>query len=146
MEVLSEFVTKFKVSDLEVHSIGSWTWSVRPEQPTLASTILSVNREALSFSDLTPEEGRDLALIVKVVEATLSKAFSYDKVNYLMLMMVDKQVHFHVIPRYGAERTFAGRTWTDDGWPKPPVLASQESSPDVITNIKDELVRNLSGN
>jgi diadenosine tetraphosphate (Ap4A) HIT family hydrolase len=40
-----------------------------------------------------------------------------------MLMMVDPNVHFHVIPRYDGERSAAGVTVRDAGWPKAPALA-----------------------
>ena len=39
-----------------------------------------------------------------------------------MLMMVDRQVHFHVLPRYEGERTLAGVTVRDAGWPAVPQL------------------------
>src|SRR3546814_16186527 len=34
-----------------------------------------------------------------------------------MLMMVDPHVHFHVLPRYDGERSGAGLTVADAGWP-----------------------------
>jgi diadenosine tetraphosphate (Ap4A) HIT family hydrolase len=37
-------------------------------------------------------------------------------------MMVDPHVHFHVIPRYDGERSAAGVTVADAGWPKAPAL------------------------
>ena len=57
--------------------------------------------------------------VIQDIEAALSAAYAPDKMNYLMLMMVDPHVHYHVIPRYGAERPEA-----DPGWPGPPALAS----------------------
>ena len=46
----------------------------------------------------------------------------YEKINYLMLMMVDPNVHFHVIPRYEGGREWQGREFVDVGWPKVPDL------------------------
>jgi len=43
-------------------------------------------------------------------------------INYLMLMMVDPDVHFHVIPRYASVRQHAGVQYADAGWPGPPQL------------------------
>ena len=37
-----------------------------------------------------------------------------------MLMMLDPHVHFHVLPRYGSPREFAGSTWNDASWPTAP--------------------------
>ncbi len=59
---------------------------------------------------------------IRDIEAALSKAFAYDKINYLMLMMVDPEVHYHVIPRYAEPRDFGGKTFADTGWPKTPNL------------------------
>ena len=39
-----------------------------------------------------------------------------------MLMMVDPHVHFHVLPRYDGERSGAGLTVADAGWPAQPDL------------------------
>ena len=36
----------------------------------------------------------------------------------------DPHVHFHVIPRYAAPRTFEGAVYADASWPKPPDLSS----------------------
>ena len=52
-------------------------------------------------------------------------AFACDKLNYLMLMMVDPDVHFHVLPRYAVEREFGGVRFTDPGWPKVPNLGHE---------------------
>jgi diadenosine tetraphosphate (Ap4A) HIT family hydrolase len=37
-----------------------------------------------------------------------------------MLMMVDPNVHFHVIPRYSEPRSWGGIDFPDAGWPGPP--------------------------
>lgn len=52
----------------------------------------------------------------------LGAAFAYDKINYLMLMMVDPDVHFHVLPRYAALRLFAEQTYADIAWRVGPIL------------------------
>jgi diadenosine tetraphosphate (Ap4A) HIT family hydrolase len=41
-----------------------------------------------------------------------------------MLMMVDPNVHFHVIPRYAGSRSLGGIAFADSGWPGPPDLKS----------------------
>ena len=52
----------------------------------------------------------------------LARVVSFEKINYLMLMMVDPHVHFHVIPRYEGERSACGVGVEDKGWPKVPAL------------------------
>jgi diadenosine tetraphosphate (Ap4A) HIT family hydrolase len=79
--------------------------------------------------------------MVATIERVLHAAFSYDKINYLMLMMNDPHVHFHVMPRYASERTFAGRSWKDAGWPALPVLGGDAAGDDELTTIREELRR-----
>lgn len=57
---------------------------------------------------------------MKTIETTLHTAFSPEKMNYLMLMMVDDHLHFHVLPRYAETKVFADLEWSDSGWPGPP--------------------------
>ena len=55
--------------------------------------------------------------------AALAGFCDYERINYLMLMMVDPNVHFHVIPRYsGARVVRTASTFADAGWPGPPDL------------------------
>src|SRR3546814_10708518 len=56
------------------------------------------------------------------IEAALRQAVDYSKINYLMLMMVDPHVHFHVIPRYEGQREAKGLSIEDKGWPNAPAL------------------------
>src|SRR3546814_19148561 len=51
-----------------------------------------------------------------------SDVFSSDLINYLMLMMVDRDVHFHVLPRYAETQSFSGVAYPDGGWPAAPDL------------------------
>jgi diadenosine tetraphosphate (Ap4A) HIT family hydrolase len=142
---LSEFRDKFKVDELIVARTTSWTWSVRPLQTTIGAGVLSANRYVERFSDLSAEEGADLLDMVQTIESTLGAAFSYDKLNYLMLMMVDTHVHFHVIPRYSRDVEFGGHQWTDSGWPKPPNLGDNDqlSTPELLAAVREVLREQL---
>ena len=67
------------------------------------------------------------------LESALAKAFNYDKLNYLMLMMVDPDVHLHVIPRYAEPGDFNGVKFVDSGWSGAPNL-SKATKTDADTN------------
>jgi glycerol-3-phosphate cytidylyltransferase len=41
-----------------------------------------------------------------------------------MLMMVDPEVHFHIIPRYESAIEFCEKIFTDTDWPRPPNLSN----------------------
>jgi diadenosine tetraphosphate (Ap4A) HIT family hydrolase len=124
---LKAFRAKFCIAELHVLDTVHWTWSVRPAQPTLGATVLSLRRPAASFGE------------VAAVERATRSAFSHDKINYLMLMMVDPHVHFHVLPRYASPRRFADLDWTDAGWPGVPSLVAEPSTPEVLAAIRRSL-------
>lgn len=139
VSVLEEFQEKFRVQRLLVREFEHWRWSVRPVQSTLGASILSLKRAAERFSALSRDESAELAAASTTMERTLGAAFSYDKINYLMLMMVDPHVHFHVLPRYAAARAFGGREWTDAGWPALPVLAGKPEDEATLTAVVERL-------
>ena len=72
------------------------------------------------------------------IENVLKKLFKYDKINYLMLMMVDNEVHYHVIPRYENDILFEGQKFTDTGWPGMPDLSFNNK---IDQNIKLKLIK-----
>ena len=139
--MLAEFRTKFQVDQLLIAATPAWSWSVRPAQPTLGAGVLSLNRHAARFSDVTAVEMSELAELVGAMEKAVKEAFGYQIINYLMLMMVDHHVHFHVIPRYEGVRQFAGREWLDPGWPGFPALAENQHADldGVLTEIREAL-------
>ena len=136
MDQLSMFKEKFKVEELLIYESEYWTWSLRPLQPTLGSGVLAMKRYAQAFSDINEDEGKDLSVIVKIIENSLSEVFKYEKINYLMLMMVDPHVHFHIIPRYSVDKDFKGVKWSDKGWPGPPSLEAEELDDKVLESIR----------
>lgn len=113
---------KFGYPATLVAEFDHWAVLARPAQPTLGSLVLAAKSEATAFGDLTAEAHADLKIVTAAIESALGKAVSYARINYLMLMMVDPHVHFHVIPRYEGTREWKGREFVDCGWPKVPDL------------------------
>jgi diadenosine tetraphosphate (Ap4A) HIT family hydrolase len=141
--VMSEFKEKFKTEELLIFETEYWIWSLRPVQATLGAGILSLKRECKTFSELIQDEFSDLGNIITVIEKTLKKSFNYDIMNYLMLMMIDKQVHYHIIPRYKNGIDFARQDWIDFGWPGVPNLTGEEIEHDVLEGILITIKANL---
>ena len=110
----------FPVSLLK--ELRHWLVLVRPAQVTLGSLVLAAKSEATAYSQLDPEAFAEQADAVSYIEQTVSGFVQCERINYLMLMMVDRHVHFHVIPRYSSPRTWKGIEFADDGWPGPPRL------------------------
>ena len=118
----SATLDKFGYPSTLVEETEHWTVLVRPEQPTLGSLVLVCREPVEAFGEVSPRAFAELASVVARIEAVLRDFTRYDKINYLMLMMVDPDVHFHVIPRYEGERGHEGLTIPDAGWPGPPAL------------------------
>jgi len=115
-------IEKFGHPATLIREYRHWVVLLRPSQPTLGSLVLAAKSDATAFGSLPKEAHAELAIATADMEAALSRAVDYQKINYLMLMMVDPHVHFHVIPRYQGERDHGGISVTDAGWPAPPAL------------------------
>ncbi|AYO76184.1 HIT family protein [Sphingobium yanoikuyae] len=117
-------IAKFGWPATLVAEFDHWVVLLRPAQPTLGSLVLAAKSDATAFGDLPGAAHAELKTVTAAIEAALTRAVGYAKINYLMLMMVDPHVHFHVIPRYEGERSAAGLTIADAGWPGQPNLDS----------------------
>ncbi len=119
---LNATMRKFGAPQTIIRSYQYWSVMLRPAQATLGALVLAAHEPAEAFSQLSPASFTELHTITGHIESALTKAFQYDKINYLMLMMVDPDVHFHVIPRYAQPRQFADMEFIDAGWPTMPNL------------------------
>lgn len=119
---MNETIRKFGWPETLVKEFSYWLVLARPAQPTLGSLVLAAKSEATAFGDLPPEAHAELKTVTGAIERALGKAVDYARINYLMLMMVDPHVHFHVIPRYEGAREWNTREFVDVGWPKVPDL------------------------
>lgn len=143
MKEIEKFKKKFRIEEYTIYESDFWSWSLRPVQGTVGAGILSLKRECPVFSEVTEEEFKDLKKIVNIIETTLNNTFHYDVINYLMLMMVDRQVHYHVFPRHKGLITLDKKEYSDTNWPQPPELGGNPVSDDQMNNIYDEIKRNL---
>ena len=117
-------IEKFGYPGTLVRDYDHWVLLLRPAQVTAGSLILASKSDATAYGDLTAAAFAEQGIIVAELEQMLRETVKMDKINYLMLMMVDPHVHFHIFPRYLGTRSFAGLTLTDHGWPGPPDLKS----------------------
>lgn len=109
-----------------------WAVLLRPVQCTLGALVLCSKTDERALPSLPTEAFADLRDVCRQLEAALGAAFGHEKINYLMLMMVDPQVHFHVIPRYSSDREFAGHRFPDPGWPGPPDISTGRALDDAL--------------
>ena len=117
-------IEKFGYPATLIKEYEHWVVLLRPAQVTLGSLVLAAKSDATAYSALPSEAFAEQAIAVRAIEAALRRFTSYERINYLMLMMVDPNVHFHVIPRYSDARSWGGIELPDMGWPGPPRLDS----------------------
>ncbi|GLK80317.1 HIT family protein [Methylopila turkensis] len=135
-------MTKFGYPGAAIREAELWSVQVRPKQPGFGSLVLVSKEPAQAFGALSAAAFAELGTLVPQIEAALKAVTGYDRINYLMLMMVDPDVHFHVIPRHEAPRDFAGLTFRDAGWPGPPALGEgPELDAAAIESLKNEILR-----
>ena len=116
-------IEKFGWPATLIAEFDHWLVLLRPAQPTLGSLVLAAKSDATAFAGLPGEAHAELKRVTGAIEAALARLTGYARLNYLMLMMVDPHVHFHVVPRYEGTREWAGLAFPDAGWPAVPQLA-----------------------
>lgn len=111
-----------------------WVVLFREKQVTIGSVIImSKHLEADSLGALSPDAWAQFGEVSRDVETMITSAFGAEKFNYLALMMIDPEVHFHVIPRYSKPVQFAGQEFIDPDWP----AATQR----IALELTDEMKR-----
>ena len=128
-------ILKFGYPATLVREFDHWLVLLRPAQVTLGSLVLAATSDATAYADLPHEAFTEQRDAVAAIETALAGFARYERLNYLMLMMVDPNVHFHVIPRYSDARRWNGIEFPDTGWPGPPALG------DAVKLPSDELER-----
>lgn len=113
---------KFGYPHTLVAEYAHWVVLVRPAQATLGALVLVNRSDATAFAALGGPDFAELHAVVGDIERGLAAFRRYARINYLMLMMVDREVHFHVLPRYDRDEQFDGAPYRDSGWPGAPDL------------------------
>lgn len=127
-----------------IREYNHWCVLLRPAQATLGSLVLACKDPAQQFSAISAGAFAEQAVVVKDIERVLAEFVQFEKMNYMMLMMVDPDVHYHVVPRYSEPRRFvaagdaelAELEFADAGWPALPALGT----PTVTTAEQNTLL------
>ena len=120
MTEMNETIRKFGYPDTLLGDFEHWVVLLRPQQITVGSLVLASKSDAQSMAEVSMGAYAELPLATGNLQTALKTALDYEKINYLLLMMVDPQVHFHVIPRYSSAREIDGRSYEDPFWSGPP--------------------------
>ena len=122
--MLNATLSKFGYPGSLIKTYEYWHVLLRPGQVTIGSLILICKEDVHQYADISEEAAREQKHVVTDIERILKKRFNFSKINYLMLMMVDPAVHFHVIPRYDRRVAFCEKKFEDISWPGPPDVKS----------------------
>jgi diadenosine tetraphosphate (Ap4A) HIT family hydrolase len=117
---MNQTMKKFGYPDTLIREYTYWSVQLRPKQATLGSLVAICNEPVRSFGQLSEAAFIELKQVTAEMEAALGSCFGCAKLNYLMLMMTDPDVHFHVLPRYPEAQRFYETSFEDPGWPGPP--------------------------
>lgn len=120
--MINDTIKKFGYPATLVRDYDHWVVLLRPAQVTLGSLIVAAKSDVEDFGALSPDHFSELKTVTADVSSALESLVSHDKLNWLMLMMVDPHVHFHLIPRYDGTREWMGQVFEDKAWPGPPAL------------------------
>ena len=139
--MVNQTISKFGYPATLVRDYEHWMVLLRPAQVTAGSLVLAAKSDATAYGDLPAAAFVEQRRVVAEVEATLRAVVDYERINYLMLMMVDPNVHFHVIPRYDGSRSLGGIDIKDTSWPGPPDLRPALTLDDQgIDRMKEQLI------
>ena len=137
-------IEKFGYPATLVREFDHWVVLLRPAQVTLGALVLAAKSDATAFADLPAGAFMELQNAIGAIERGLAAFRPFERINYLMLMMVDRQVHFHVLPRYAQTQAWDGVDFPDSGWPGPPQLGAAPALGDAkLRQLVSELTHQL---
>tara|TARA_B100000963_G_scaffold186448_1_gene162084 strand:+ start:9913 stop:10341 length:429 start_codon:yes stop_codon:yes gene_type:complete len=124
---MNQILKKFNFKNNVIKIYENWFLLLRPEQVTFGSMVLIEKNFKKKISNLKKDSFSELKEISIDIEKKIKKILKFDKINYLSLMMIDKEVHLHIIPRYKNVTKFDKDIFKDYGWPTLPNFKKKNS-------------------
>ncbi len=141
---MNETILKFDYPRSLIKEYDYWVVLLRPDQVTLGSLVIACKENVESVPLISKEANQEFQEVCLDMEVLMKKVFNADKFNYLALMMVDKEVHFHFLPRYKEDVQFKQFFFKDKCWPGAPNLGDKLHVSDLgMKALKIHLVKNL---
>jgi diadenosine tetraphosphate (Ap4A) HIT family hydrolase len=132
---------RFGYPDSIVHEYLHWAVMIRPAQLTLGCTIIAAKADCTSLGALSADAGAELPRVIGDFEAAIRRIAPVSKFNYLALMMVDPNPHFHAVPRYAEPVAAVDTSFGDETYPQPPDLRRVVSlTPEQLERLRRLLV------
>jgi len=144
MSVVQQIKERFDYDTTLIKEYNSWGVLLRNQQVTIGSLILLCREDVTEFHLISREAMTEYHSVIYDVETKLKSIFGYNKINYLMLMMYDPVVHFHVIPRYDRDVNFENKIFLDTGWPDlPDLYYDNKPGKPRFQNLRSLLIHNF---
>ena len=122
-----------------IKEYDNWVVLLRPMQVTVGSLVLVEKSDAVHLGKLSQDSWTEFAVVCKEVEDWTRRIFGAEKFNYMALMMVDPNVHFHFVPRYSQPVEVAGEAFLDADWPEWSKLGRIEMTSEQLNEISEKL-------
>ena len=135
---MHDTILKFGYPENLLKEYNNWVVLFRPKQVTVGSLILVCKEDIFSLQEMSKDSFVEMQIVIKDIEFFLRGILNASKINYLALMMVDKHVHFHIIPRYQRGVVINEKKYYDRDWPGPPIITNfiEISSHDTVKLIE----------
>jgi len=140
MKEANNILSKFDYPSLLIKEYKYWYLLLRFDQCTFGAMVMIEKNFYKAYSQLSIESFKEKLEIFTDIETKAKELLNFKKINYLTLMMVDPELHIHVIPRYENLIKYKGEIFRDVGWPSLPNLKFIN---DVEKKTKHELVSDL---
>ena len=85
---INKTLKKFGYPKTLIKEYKNWCILLRPEQVTLGSLVFICKDDVTKFSNISDKAFQEYSQIIKEIENTLFELFKYDKINYLMLILL----------------------------------------------------------
>ena len=144
--MIKDILEKFKKHKNHIFEYKSWLLLYRDKQVTPGSLVLIYcEKDEDSLGGISSEAFSHLPKFINAIEESMRKIYKAEKFNYLALMMVDSQPHFHIFPRYSKPVKFEGKECLDLDWPLPVSIKKNiEINGEISAMFKKNLSSNLS--
>ena len=94
-----------------------WTVYIHQNQSYLGRCVVWCKREnALDLTEATPEEQKELFIVLNDLKNAVTKVFQPDWFNYAFLGNDTRHLHGHFIPRYARPKEFMDVIFKDERW------------------------------
>ena len=121
--MINDILEKFNENQNFIYKLNDWKLLYRENQVTFGSmVIIYCGDDCDSLSKVSKKSFSDLPEFINIIEKIMRDTYDANKFNYMALMMIDSQPHFHVFPRFAKSVNFCNKKYNDNFYPKPVVI------------------------